>query len=69
MGHWLSEWTGKKFIVQNRPGAATDIATEIVVMRRPTATRSFLLGVSAAINATLYEISATISCATSRPSR
>ena len=31
MGQWLSERTGQQFIVENRAGAATNIATEIAV--------------------------------------
>src|SRR5262249_17083226 len=31
IGHWLSERLGKPFIVENRPGAASNIATEAVV--------------------------------------
>jgi Tripartite tricarboxylate transporter family receptor len=55
MGHWLSERLGQQFIVENRPGAATNIATEAVV-RTPGDGYSLLLASGAnAINATLYE--------------
>ena len=35
MGQWLSERLGQPFIVENRPGAATNIATEAVVRAPP----------------------------------
>jgi tripartite-type tricarboxylate transporter receptor subunit TctC len=54
-GQWLSERLGQQFIVENRPGAGTNIATEAVV-RAPADGYSLLLASAAnAINATLYE--------------
>lgn len=55
MGQWLAERTGQSFIVDNKPGAATNIATEIVVNAIPDGYTILLVGVSAAINATLYD--------------
>src|SRR5689334_20484643 len=37
MGQWLSEKLGQSFIIENRPGGGTNIATEAVLRR--TATR------------------------------
>ena len=31
MGQWLSERLGQQFVIENRPGASTNIATEAVV--------------------------------------
>jgi tripartite-type tricarboxylate transporter receptor subunit TctC len=55
MGQWLSERLGQPFIIENRPGANTNIATEAVV--RASADGYTLLYVTPAnaINATLYE--------------
>jgi tripartite-type tricarboxylate transporter receptor subunit TctC len=55
MGQWLTERTGQQFIVENRPGAATNIATEMVANAAPDGYTILLVGVSAAINTTLYD--------------
>jgi tripartite-type tricarboxylate transporter receptor subunit TctC len=55
MGQRLSEQTGQQFIVENRPGAGTNIATEIVANAPPDGYTLLLVGVSGAINATLYD--------------
>jgi tripartite-type tricarboxylate transporter receptor subunit TctC len=55
MGQWLSERLGQPFIIENRPGAGSNIATEAVV-RAPADGYTLLLVTAAnAINATLYE--------------
>jgi tripartite-type tricarboxylate transporter receptor subunit TctC len=55
MGRWLSERLGQPFVIDNRPGAATNIATELVA--RATADGYTLLFVTAlnAANVTLYD--------------
>ena len=55
MGQWLSERTGQPFIVENRPGAATNIATEVVANAPADGYTLLLLGVAGAINATYYD--------------
>ncbi len=37
---WLSDKLGQNFIIENRPGAGSNIGTELVVKAQPTATRS-----------------------------
>jgi hypothetical protein len=39
MGQWLSERLGRQFIIENRPGAASNIATEAVVRAPPRSSR------------------------------
>jgi tripartite-type tricarboxylate transporter receptor subunit TctC len=52
---WLSQRLGQQIIVENRPGAATNIATEAVI-RAPADGYTLLFSmVSNAINATLYD--------------
>src|SRR6266540_6363520 len=55
LGQWLSERLGQPFVIDNRPGAGTNIGTEAVV-RAPAAGHTLLLiAPSSAINATLYD--------------
>jgi tripartite-type tricarboxylate transporter receptor subunit TctC len=55
IAQWLSERLGGTFIVENRPGAGTNTATEAVV-RAPADGHTLLMASgSNAINATLYE--------------
>jgi tripartite-type tricarboxylate transporter receptor subunit TctC len=55
MGQWLSEKLGQQFVIENRVGATTNLATEAVI-RAPADGYTLLLATAAnAINATFYE--------------
>ena len=55
IGQWLSEHFGQQFVVENRPGAGSNIGTEAVVRASADGYTLLLVSASNAINATLYE--------------
>jgi tripartite-type tricarboxylate transporter receptor subunit TctC len=55
IGQWLSEHLGQQFVVENRPGAGSNIGTEAVVRAPADGYTLLLVSASNAINATLYE--------------
>jgi tripartite-type tricarboxylate transporter receptor subunit TctC len=54
MGQWLSDRLGQPFIIESRPGASTNIATEAVVHAPPDGCTLLLVAPANAINASLY---------------
>jgi tripartite-type tricarboxylate transporter receptor subunit TctC len=54
IGQWLSERLGQPVVVESRPGAGTNIATEAVVRAPADGYTLLMVGTAQAINATLY---------------
>jgi tripartite-type tricarboxylate transporter receptor subunit TctC len=52
---WMSEHLGQPFVIENRPGAGTNIGTEMVVHSPADGYTVLVVSVSHAINATLYD--------------
>jgi tripartite-type tricarboxylate transporter receptor subunit TctC len=55
VGQWLSARLGQQFIVDNRPGAGSNVGTELVVQASPDGYTLLLVTTTNAINATLYD--------------
>ena len=55
VGQWLSERLGQQFVIENRPGAGTNIATEMVVRAPADGYTLLLISLSNSVNATLYD--------------
>jgi tripartite-type tricarboxylate transporter receptor subunit TctC len=55
IGQWLSERLGQPFVIENRPGAASNLAAETVVRAPADGYTLLLVPAPAAINATLYD--------------
>src|SRR5579863_1012008 len=54
LGEWLSQHLGQQFVVEDQPGAGTNVATEGVVRSSPDGYTLLMATSSNAINATLY---------------
>ena len=55
MGQWLSDRLGQQFVVENRVGASSNLATEQVVRANADGYTLIQLNVANAINASLYK--------------
>jgi tripartite-type tricarboxylate transporter receptor subunit TctC len=55
MAQWLTERLGQQFVIENRPGANSNIGTEAVVRAPPDGYTLLLVSAANAINATLYD--------------
>ena len=55
MGQWLTERLGQSVVIENRPGAGTNLATETAVRAAPDGYSLLLVAPANAINATLYD--------------
>jgi len=55
MAQWLSERMGQQFVIENRPGAGSNIATEAVVRAAPDGYTLLMVSTANMSNAALYE--------------
>ena len=55
VGQWMSERLGTPFVIENRPGAGSNLGTEVVVKAPPDGYTLLNLSSANATNATMYE--------------
>jgi len=55
VGQWLSERLGQPIVIENRPGAGSNIATETFVNAPPDGYTLLMISPAHAVNATLYD--------------
>jgi tripartite-type tricarboxylate transporter receptor subunit TctC len=55
VGQWLSDRLGRQFIIENRPGAASNLAVEMVARAAPDGYTLLSVGPATTINAALYK--------------
>jgi tripartite-type tricarboxylate transporter receptor subunit TctC len=55
IGQWLSDRFGRQFFIENRPGAASNLAVEIVARAVPDGYTLLSIGPATTINAALYK--------------
>ncbi|HEV3394546.1 MAG TPA: tripartite tricarboxylate transporter substrate binding protein [Xanthobacteraceae bacterium] len=55
VGQWLSDRLGRQFITENRPGAASNLAVEMVARAAPDGYTLLSVGPATTINAALYK--------------
>jgi tripartite-type tricarboxylate transporter receptor subunit TctC len=55
IGQWVAERLSQPFVIENRPGGASNIGTEAVVRSPPDGYTLLAVDITPAINATLYD--------------
>jgi tripartite-type tricarboxylate transporter receptor subunit TctC len=55
MAQWLTDRMGQQFVIENRPGAGSNIATEAVVRAEPDGYTLLMVSTANVSNATLYD--------------
>ncbi len=54
IGQWLSDRLGQQFIIENRPGASSNVATELALRAAPDGYTILMVVLTNTLNATLY---------------
>ena len=55
LGQWLAGPLGQQIVIENRPGASSNVAAEAVIRSPPDGYTLFMVGPNNAINASLYD--------------